>query len=175
MRCARSPESCCSSALPLIAPLPAGVRARIPTVEPTAELAARLLGLLGVAAERVGDTLHFGESSLKVYEACSGKSTVAQLLVLALLVLCLFATGLARGALVVAVAVVVGFAANVGRVTMLSYFAARDPGQFVFWDDYLMGAFLFPLLASVVAALLWWLILRSPARFSTCGAAAGPG
>ena len=155
----------------LLDPLPPAIRdSGVPSLV-TAAAVAPLLRLVAVPVVREGPTLYLGMSgmTLEVDGTCAGLGVIAELLVLAVLVLCLFASSRSQKLLVIGTAVVVGFAVNALRVFLLALVASHRPEAFVYWHGHALE---FPVMAAAVGSVAWWLILRKPREAD--GLPAGP-
>jgi len=145
-------------AFPLFAPIP--VLVRVEPVRLGAWLASAMLWAIRFPATRDGALLSMPHSTLEVFPPCSGTAAVTQLLLLALLVLCLFPSTALQKAAVFASAVVVGYLVNGARIAFLATVAERTPDLFEYWDAYGDGAVIFPVVATAIALAIWWAILR---------------
>lgn len=160
--------------VPWLTPWPRLVREHFPTLRATSMVAQGYLKVIGLPAGREGDVLVLPGVDLRVYEACSGKGLMAQLLVLAVLVLCLFETTWGQRLFLAASALAIGFLVNAARVATLGVLATRDLDQFAYWDDYLRGALVFPVIGAALALLLWWAVLRRRPEVGGTGCGSGP-
>jgi len=148
-------------ALPVLDPLPAVVVRLVLPLRPTAAVAEALLHAVRFPVEREGTLLRVADTTVEVQDACSGLGSIAQLLALAVLTMCLFRTTTLQKALLVASAIVVGFAVNATRVAFLVIVATRGAAAWDFWERPGPGSNLFPLVATAAAASCWWVILRA--------------
>jgi exosortase/archaeosortase family protein len=156
--------------LPLVDPLPWFVRARIEPVRATAAAAGAMLKAIGVSVQRQGAVLDVPGARLEVLGICSGLEVITQLLALVVLVSCLFPTSWRQRAWLAASAVAAGFTVNAARVALLGVIASRAPQRWEFWERPGPGSHLFPLAATALAGLGWWLVLRARRRGSAARA-----
>lgn len=162
-------RECTVLGLTLIDPLPGGLQRAIMPDRQTAATAAAILEAVGFPVERSGTLLFVPGATLEVLDICSGLESIAQLLALAVLVVCVFKTTWLDRVLLAAVAVFAGFSVNATRVAVLAVIASRAPDRWAFWERPGAGSHAFPLLATALAGVLWWLVLRrraAPARTS---------
>ncbi len=147
-------------ALSLAYPLPFLIRELFQPTTFTAAVAAGALRLAGFAVERRGTLLLFPDSTLRVFDACSGIFLMSQLALLAALVACLLPMTRRQAALVLLTGAISGFLVNAARIAMLGAVAARAPGQFHYWESYVTSSILFPVIATALAGTVWWVILH---------------
>ncbi len=145
----------------LLYPLPFAISQLVMPTRLTASISGALMHLLGFEVHREGSLLVFSGSSLHVLDACSGLLLMTQMGLLATLVVCLVPATLRRAVAVVAAGVAIGFIVNVARITMLGIVASRVPSDFEYWEEYVAGSWLFPLIATGCAGVAWWRILRT--------------
>jgi cyanoexosortase A len=157
--------------LTLLYPLPFAIQQLLMPTSATAATAAVLVQAAGIHAQREGTLLVFPDTTLRVFDACSGITLMTQTTLLAVLVLCFFPATLRRAIAVLVVALASGFLVNAVRIAMLGVVAARNPSQFDYWEQYVAGSVLFPVIATAFAGTLWWLLLRCRAERSTGPAA----
>ncbi len=143
-------------------PLPSLIRNAVMPTQHTASLAALYLRIFGFPVERDGTVLLVPRSSLTVLDACSGLAVVGQLLVLAILVLCLFPMRLYQKLFVVGSAIAVGFMVNAARIAWLAVMASHVPNDIRYFQRYEAASVAFPVVAAAVAGLVWWIVLRAP-------------
>ena len=145
--------------LTLLSPLPFAIQQMLMPTRLTAAMVTRLVGVLGVPARRAETVIVFPNSTLRVYDGCSGLKLMTQVTVLAVIVLCFFPTSLRRASIVLAIGVVMGFVVNATRVGMLGFVASRAPSEFDYWEGYVAGSVLFPIVATALAGALWKVVL----------------
>lgn len=115
-----------------------------------------------------GHILRMPNDALDIVEGCCGMLAMTRLIVLAGWVIALFPTTGRQRVALVASALVIGFGVNAVRVAVLaaSVFHGNHDG-FTYWHVG-AGATLFAVVASAVAGIAWWLMLRgrlpAPAR-----------
>ncbi len=145
----------------LMYPLPFAISQLVMPTKLTAASSTALMHLFGFDVHREASLLVFSESSLRVLDACSGLVLMTQMGLLGTLVVCLVPVTVRRAVAVVSVGVAIGFVVNVARITMLGIVASRLPSDFEYWEQYVAGSWLFPLIATGCAGLAWWRILRA--------------
>jgi cyanoexosortase A len=167
--------------LTLLSPLPFAIQQMLMPTRLTAATATRLVGVLGVPARRAETVIVFPDSILRVYDGCSGLKLMTQVTLLAVIVLCFFPTSLRRASIVLAIGVATGFVVNAARVGMLGLVASRAPSEFDYWEGYVAGSVLFPIVATALAGALWKVVLtpcppipRRSAHASTVANPCGP-
>lgn len=148
--------------LPLLYPLPFAIKQALMPTRLTAATVGFVLRMMGVSVTRDGTLLVFPESTLRVFDLCSGIVLMTQALVLAVLVLAFFPTTFRRAALVVLGGLGIGFLVNAGRIALLAVVASHMPSEFDYWEEYVAGSVWFPLLAVALCGLMWWRMLRMP-------------
>ncbi len=146
--------------LTLLYPLPYAIQRALMPTELTAATAAGLVRVLGVPVRRAGTTLVFPHATLRVLDLCSGINLMTQMIMLAVVVLCFFPTSPRRAAMVLCIALAAGFAVNAARIALLGVVVSRAPTDFDYWEQYVAGSVLFPVLATALAGLLWKVVLR---------------
>jgi cyanoexosortase A len=147
--------------LTLLSPLPFAIQQLLMPTRLTAAAVTGLIRVLGVPARRADTIIVFPDSTLRVFDACSGLTLMTQVTLLALVVLCFFPTSLRRAAMVLAVAIATGFISNAARVALLGVVASRAPSEFDYWEQYVAGSVLFPVVATALAGALWRVILTT--------------
>jgi cyanoexosortase A len=146
--------------LTLLSPLPFAIQQTLMPTRLTTAAVTGLVRVLGVPAHRAETIIVFPDSTLRVFDACSGLTLMTQMTLLAVVVLCFFPTSLRRAAMVLGAAIATGFIVNAARVAMLGVVASRAPSEFEYWEQYVAGSVLFPVAATALAGVLWRVILR---------------
>ncbi len=150
----------------VIHPLPTVIRDAVMPTQHTASLASLYLRTFGFPVERDGTVLLVPSSSLTVLDACSGLTVIGQLLVLAILVLCLFPMRSYQKLIVMGGAIAVGFTVNAARIAWLAVMASRVPNDIRYFRRYEAASAVFPVIAVAVAGLVWWIVLRAPREYA---------
>ncbi len=148
--------------LTLLSPLPFALQQLLMPTRLTAAMATGLVKVLGVPARLAGTVIVFPDSdtTLRVYDRCSGIALMTQMTLLAVVVLCFFPTSVRRAATVLLIAIAAGFVVNAARIALLAVVASRAPSEFDYWEQYVAGSVLFPFIATALAGILWTLVLR---------------
>jgi cyanoexosortase A len=159
-------------ALPLIHPVPRGVRSLVdPVLLPwTTWCAAALDRATGHPIAADGNVLVMPHEMLRVVSACSGLFSISRLWVLAALIVALFTTTARQKVALVMSAVFIGFVINAVRIAVLGVAVTRaETGTFDYWHEG-PGATFFTLASTGAAGLTWWLLLRrrGPLTSPTC-------
>jgi exosortase/archaeosortase family protein len=106
----------------------------------TASTVTGLIRVLGVPACRA-ETVHLPDSTPRVRHLFR-LTLMTQMTLLA--VRPLLPTSLRRAAMVLTVAIAIGFIVNSARVALLGVVASRVPSEFGYWEQYVAGSVLFP-------------------------------
>ena len=148
--------------LTLLSPLPFALQQMLMPTRLTAAMATGLVKVLGVPARLAGTVLVFPDTdtTLRVYDRCSGIALMTQMTLLAVVVLCFFPTSVRRAATVLLIAIAAGFVVNAARIALLAVVASRAPSEFDYWEQYVTGSVLFPFIATAIAGVLWKVVLR---------------
>jgi cyanoexosortase A len=149
-------------ALPVVNPLPQGIRYGVAPTSWTAWTASLIGRGAGHSMTADGSFIRMPTGTLDVLADCGGLLSVGRLWALAAVVIALFPTsGWQKAALVVS-AVVLGFIANAVRIEMLAVIVAQgNSGGFDYWHSG-PGASVFALATTAAAGPVWWSILRRP-------------
>ena len=147
--------------LPVIVPPPAALRHFFEPQAATLRFTELLLDLAGRHASISGDVLSAQGGAIHVLSECSGINAMSQLAALAVLLVCLFETTRRQKVFVFAAAIAAGFVANCGRLALLVVLSGRNFEAFELWHSW-VGELRFTFLGLALAALAWWLLLRTP-------------
>jgi cyanoexosortase A len=135
----------------------------LPTL--TAKLATYLLWLAGFQVERQGVFIMQPTGTVEVYAACSGISSVIQMLNLAVVFFLLFRTTSFQKILCLILAILIGFFTNSIRVAIMALLVVFSNTQsFDYWHGG-QGSLIFSVISTLLfVAFCWFAILRQPAQ-----------
>jgi cyanoexosortase A len=130
----------------------------------TAKFANYLLWLFGFEVQRQGVFINLPTGTVEIYEACSGVSSILQMLNLSVVFFLLFPTSLLQKISCIVVAILIGFISNGMRVAIMALlvaFSNRD--AFDYWHGG-QGSMVFSVIATLMLiSFLWLAFLRQPA------------
>jgi cyanoexosortase A len=134
----------------------------------TTQFATYLLWSLGFEVQRQGVFIFQPTGIVEVYAACSGVSSILQMLNLSVVFLLLFPTTLAQKAICLVVASLIGFISNGIRVAIMALLVAFSNRQaFDYWHGG-QGSMIFSVIATLMLiSFLWLAFLRQPAPTSS--------
>jgi cyanoexosortase A len=129
----------------------------------TAKFANYLLWSLGFEVQRQGVFILLPTGRVEVYSACSGVSSILQMLTLTVLFLLLFQTTWLQKGLSLVVAVLIGFISNGMRVAIMAWLVAFSNQQaFEYWHGG-QGSMVFSVISTLLLIGFFWLaFLRQP-------------
>lgn len=130
----------------------------------TAAFSATLLWLTGFDVTTTQDVyINLPGGSVQVYEGCSGIESITYLLGISVVCLNLFPVSRIQQILLVGLAVLIGFVVNGIRVALMAVlFAAQQQAAFDYWHQG-DGSLIFGVAAIAVFALIFNLLIRTPA------------
>jgi cyanoexosortase A len=134
----------------------------------TAKFATYLLWFLGFEVQRQGVFILQPTGNVEVYSACSGVSSILQMLNLSVLFFLLFPTRLIQKGVCLIVAILIGFISNGIRVAIMAFLVAfSNPKAFEYWHGG-QGSMIFSVIATLMLMGFCWLaFLRQPALESS--------
>lgn len=147
----------------LLSPLIVGLLQVIDLSLLTAKAAAFMLWYTGFEVVRNGVFILLPTGRVEVYGACSGVSSVLQMIYLAVLFLLLVPLRWPQRLLCMAIAPLIGFLVNAGRVALLAILVANaHQDSFEYWHTG-NGSLLFSVLAVILFGTFCWVaFLRHP-------------
>lgn len=126
----------------------------------TAQYASLILYYLGFKVSQAGNNVILSTGVVEVEHACAGFKVVEQMLRIAILHNVMFAGSWLRNIFLTIMAVFLGFTVNAIRVTVLVIFVAKNqPQLFEFFHG--VGGHIFPLIATLIFALLCYILLKT--------------
>jgi exosortase len=153
-------------ALPLVNPMPRGLREVLAPTHWTAWSAMMLHRAVGHEATVAGNVLAMPGGTLEVMPYCGGIMAMSELWVLGAVVMALFPTTARQRLALLASATVLGFFGNAVRIAVLAAAISRGEAAYDYWHEG-AGSSLFSLAATGLAGAIWWWMLWAPSRAAT--------